>query len=129
MTNPTCLAVSAGGGAIFNGTFVVMNPCDASDPLQDFSLNVESGLITHNPTGLCLDAGSTVVPPDFCVTGNHSSWTICDPSAPIEARAADIVARISLSDKYLALGTGTPFLTSIDMLPNEWWNEATHGER
>ena len=49
------------------------------------------------------------------------------PNAAVDDRTADIVSRISLADKYQALGTGTPFLPSIGMAPYQWWSEATHG--
>jgi len=58
---------------------------------------------------------------------NHSTWLICDPSADINARAADIVSRISLADKIQALGTSTPGLPSVGLPAYNWWSEATHG--
>lgn len=126
-TNPTCLAVASGNG-IFNGTVVTTALCSAADSNQDLVFSAATGLIVHTPSGLCVDAGSAVPPQDFCTIGNHSSWTICDPTAAIDDRTADIVSRISLADKILALGTATPFLQSIGAGPYNWWSEATHGE-
>ncbi len=57
----------------------------------------------------------------------HANWTVCDPTAPLDARAADIVSRLSLSDKIAALGTSTPALPSVGLPAYNWWSEATHG--
>ena len=120
-TSPTCLSLATVVGSIFNGTLIVANVCDGTDSLQDFSYSAATGLLTHNPSGLCVDGGSTIPKLDFCTTGNHSDWTICDTSASIDDRSADIVSRISLADKFQALGTATPFLSSIEMSATQWW--------
>lgn len=125
-TPPTCLAV-APGEPITSGTLITTAECSASDPLQQLAFNAATGQIVHVPSGLCVDAGSVLPPTDFCTQLDHASWTICDTSAGIDARASDIVSRISLSDKFLALNTNTPFLSSISLPGYEWWSEATHG--
>ena len=83
--------------------------------------------ITAADSGLCLDANSSPVHEDFCNEFDHANWTICDPQAAIDARAADIVARLSVADKIAALGTNTPSLSSVGLQPYNWWSEATHG--
>lgn len=52
-----------------------------------------------------LGGAAAQLPVNFCKT--NPSWTICNTSAPIDARAADIVARLSLADKILALNSDT----------------------
>jgi hypothetical protein len=129
-TPPTCLAVvggGGGGGGFVPGTPVSTDNCNAADPLQGLAFSAATGLITHTASGMCVDGGSDVPPLDFCTTGNHSQWTICDPAADISARAADIVARLSLADKIQALGTGTPALPSVGMSSYQWWVRKMRG--
>lgn len=109
-----CLATADTG---FVGTAVTTATCDASDPSQALVYSATTGLIIHTPTGLCVDAGTPIV---YCTEPSRANWTICDTSAPIEARAADIVARMSLADKINALGTGTPSLPSVGLPAYNW---------
>ena len=110
------MAVQAGApGEIFNGTRISTANCDGSDPMQVLAFSAATGLIVHTPSGLCVDGGSKIPAFDFCTVLDHASWTICDPAASADARAADIVSRLSLADKFAALGTDTPFLGSVDM--------------
>jgi hypothetical protein len=107
-TPPTCLSVAAPNMSfIINGSSLTTAECDSSDPLQQLAYSASTQLIVHVPTGLCVDAGSPLPPQDFCGILGHSAWTICDSNAPIDARSADIVARLSLADKIQALGTAT----------------------
>ena len=108
------------------GSLITTNDCNANDPLQNLHYDATSGLITHVPTGLCVDANAAF-PFDFCSKGNHSTWLICNPLADIDARAADIVSRLSLTDKIASLGTSSPALPSINLPPYNWWSEAAHG--
>ena len=66
-------------------------------------------------------------PVTFCTTPAHVSWGICNTSLGTDERAADIVSRISLQDKYQALNTATPRLGSVGLSSYQWWSEATHG--
>ena len=52
---------------------------------------------------------------------------MCDPTQPIDARARDIVSRLTLADKIEALGTGAKALNSVGLPAYNWWSEATHG--
>lgn len=115
-----CLAAAfvGVGGAITTA------PCNASDPAQLLSFNETTGLIVNLASGLCVDAGTPIA---WCTIADHASWTICDVTAPIDARAADIVSRLSLADKIAALGTSTPALPSVGLSAYNWWSEATHG--
>jgi len=66
-------------------------------------------------------------PVAFCTVGDHATWTVCDSSASLDSRAADIVSRLSLEDKISSLDTGTPALSSVGLPGYQWWSEATHG--
>jgi hypothetical protein len=107
-TPPTCLSVAAPNVSyVINGTALTTAECDASDPLQQLAYSPSTKLIVHVPTGLCVDAGSALPPQNFCGILDHATWPFCNPDAPIDTRAADIVSRISLADKFQALGTAT----------------------
>jgi len=62
----------------------------------------------------------------WCTAAPKKAWTICDPTAPLDARAADIVAHLSQQDKIEALATNIP-QNSIGLPPYNWWSEGTHG--
>lgn len=64
---------------------------------------------------------------NWCGTAPQSSWPVCNFALSLDVRSADIVQRLSLSDKIEALGTGTPALNSIGLPSYNWWSEATHG--
>jgi hypothetical protein len=121
---PTCLAVS---GAAAPGAAVTTAQCAGGDAAQTLAFAPATGLIVHTPSGLCVDAGSPQPPAYWCGQGGRANWTICDAAADINARAADLVSRLSLADKYLALGTATPLLPSVGLPAYQWWSEATHG--
>lgn len=63
----------------------------------------------------------------WCANKPQANWTVCDPTASLDARAADIVARLSLADKIASLGTSTPSLPSVGLPAYQWWSEAAHG--
>jgi hypothetical protein len=122
-TPSTCLAAVSGDV----GATVTTAVCSASDPLQQMAYSPTTQLIVHVPSGLCVDAGSALPPVQWCAMAPQANWTVCDTSASLDARAADIVSRLSLADKIQALGTGTPRLPSISLPGYQWWSEATHG--
>ena len=63
----------------------------------------------------------------FCADAVRSTWLICDPTAPLDARASDIVSRLTLTDKFNLTLMG-PVNTSLPGLAAyTWWSEATHG--
>ena len=120
---PTCLSVEAGTPAV--GSTVTTNTCDSTDPLQTLAWDSTSQLIVHTPSGLCVDGGTKLPPKPFCSQGDHAQWTICNPAASLDDRAADIVSRLSLADKIKSLDTGTPALPSVGMPPYQWWSEVS----
>ena len=103
------------------GTLITTAACDASSPAQSLTYTASSGRITHGPTGLCVDAGSQVL--GFCDVAGHAAWTVCNPAAGLDARAADFVGRLSIADKLAALVTHTPALSSVGLPAYEWWQE------
>jgi hypothetical protein len=124
-TPATCL--SATEAAV--GALVSTSDCDATDPLQSLTFDAATGLITLSggaAPGLCVDGGSVPPPqPPWCTALPQSAWTICDQAAALDARSADIVARLSLADKIAALGTATPNLPSVGLRPYQWWSEGS----
>ena len=76
--------------------------------------------------------------PDWCAAAPQSGWPVCDSTTALDARSADIVARISVADKIqllsggvypgdknpMTVGVGAP---SIGLPVYNWWSEATHG--
>ena len=63
----------------------------------------------------------------FCANATHASWPICDMAAPLAARAADLLSRLSLADKVLLTVHSQPALPDIGLAGYDWWTEATHG--
>ena len=63
----------------------------------------------------------------FCADAIRSAWTICDVSASLDARANDIVTRLTLTDKFnlTLMGPVNISLPGLDAFT--WWSEATHG--
>ena len=72
------------------------------------------------PQGAPFNAG-------FCSDAMRAAWKICDASAALDDRAADIVARLSLTDKInlTLMGPVNVSLPGLDAYT--WWSEATHG--
>ena len=105
-----CLRAGYPGEPAALGVRVTTAVCDAADGGQTLVFDAATGLITHTPTGLCVDAGTKL---SWCDA--HRGWTVCDATAGLDARAADIVARMTLADKIAALNTDTPELPSIGL--------------
>ncbi len=109
------------------GAQISTNTCNTADPLQTLSYDATSGLITHTPSGLCVDGGSPLPPTPWCSVPPRNTWLFCDPSAALDDRSADIVSRLSINDKIESLVTGTGSLPSVGLPAYQWWSEATHG--
>ena len=121
-TPPTCLAAALAAA----GARVTTAHCSASDPLQALTYSAATGLITlgSGASQLCVDANAPYVPqPPWCAAQPQAGWPVCDPSQGLDARAADIVARLSVNDKIAALITHTPPLSSVGLPGNQWWSE------
>ena len=64
----------------------------------------------------------------FCADPARAAFTICNPSASLDARSADIVSRLSLLDKINLTVMGPVNVSSVAGLEAYgWWSEATHG--
>ena len=50
-----------------------------------------------------------------------------NPSLSIEARAADLVSRLTLDEKITQMLNKTPAIDRFDIPPYDWWNECLHG--
>jgi beta-glucosidase len=50
-----------------------------------------------------------------------------NPDLSPEARAADLVARMTLDEKVLQMQNGAPALDRLNIPAYDWWNEALHG--
>jgi beta-glucosidase len=50
-----------------------------------------------------------------------------DPTQPADARAADLVARMTVEEKIGQLGNDAPAIERLGVPAYEWWNEALHG--
>ena len=56
----------------------------------------------------------------YCSKAPQSGWPLCDASLANEVRAADAVARMPITDKYLALATNTKPLASLGLPGYNW---------
>jgi beta-glucosidase len=50
-----------------------------------------------------------------------------NPSLSIEARAADLVSRLTLDEKVAQMLNKTPAIDRLGIPPYDWWNECLHG--
>ena len=62
----------------------------------------------------------------WCADPSRAAWPICDQTASLEDRAADIVSRLTLKDK-ISLTSNDASAPSIQLPKWNWWNEGTHG--
>ena len=65
--------------------------------------------------------------PTWC--DGHATWLVCNTTASHDARAADIVARLSLADKIQSMNSGTPALPSVGLPAYNWWSEVRKEEK
>ncbi|MDR2622768.1 MAG: glycoside hydrolase family 3 C-terminal domain-containing protein [Dysgonamonadaceae bacterium] len=50
-----------------------------------------------------------------------------NPSLSVEARAADLVSRLTLDEKIAQMLNKTPAVDRLGIPPYDWWNECLHG--
>ncbi len=50
-----------------------------------------------------------------------------DPAKPLEARAADLIRRMSLAEKVAQLKNAAPAIERLGLPSYDYWNEAAHG--
>ncbi|CAF0841119.1 unnamed protein product [Adineta ricciae] len=62
-----------------------------------------------------------------CKSGPLSTFPICDQSLPSRQRAADLVSRMTTSEKITQLVTTAAAIPRLGLPKFEWWSEALHG--
>ncbi|KAL6818094.1 glycoside hydrolase family 3 protein [Trichoderma sp. SZMC 28013] len=78
------------------------------------------------PTVYSLFPNNEIPFPD-CSQPPLSQNGICDTSLSTEARAAALVAELTLDEKAANLVNNAPGVERLGLPPYEWWNEALHG--
>jgi hypothetical protein len=117
-----CVALAPGAPAL-PGAMLALAPCAAGAAAQAFSL--AAGALTHAPSGLCVDAGSRF---KACEPGSlGAGLPFCDAGAPLDARVADLVGRLSFEEKAFMLSTASGGAPRAGVSPQQWWQEALHG--
>ena len=112
-------------GAPLAGAGLRLAPCAA--PLSDAQAFASSGAgaLTHAASGLCVDSGSRF---RGCAAGSSAAGLpFCDAGAPLPARVADLVARLSFEEKVGMLATPSGGSASLGVSPQQWWQESLHG--
>jgi hypothetical protein len=129
----TALALADGSGlcleaaAAQRGTLLRLAPCASPTPdAQAFSYASATGTLLHAPSGLCVDAGSR-----FRACGGAGApgagLPFCDATLAVDARVADLVARLSFDEKVSMLATPSGGSPSLGVSPTQWWQESLHG--
>lgn len=62
-----------------------------------------------------------------CRSGPLASFPICDQSLPSRQRAADLIARMTTSEKISQMVTTAAAIPRLGLPKYEWWSEALHG--
>jgi hypothetical protein len=62
----------------------------------------------------------------FCDDATHKAWPICDAAQGLDARAQDLVSRMSLLDK-ISMTSNDMSAPGIGLAKWNAWNEGTHG--
>ena len=70
--------------------------------------------------------GQTPSFPD-CKSGPLANFPICDPSLPSRQRAADLVSRMTTTEKITQLINGAAAVPRLGLPKFQWWSEALHG--
>ncbi len=63
----------------------------------------------------------------FLINARADTPVYRDLERSFEARAADLVARMTLEEKVAQLQNDAPAIPRLDLPAYEWWNEALHG--
>ena len=57
----------------------------------------------------------------------YQKLPFCDPLLPLDARAKDMVSRMTLEEKIGSLGNTAHSVAALGTHPYQWWNEASTG--
>ena len=121
-----CVTVPAPGA--LPGVQLTLEPCEggaAPPDAQAFSYDAVGRALTHAASGLCVDAGTRA---KACEAGSRGAGLpFCDAAAPVDARVADLVGRLSFAEKVAMLATPSGGAPGVGVLPSQFWQEALHG--
>ncbi|CAF4950200.1 unnamed protein product, partial [Rotaria sp. Silwood1] len=62
-----------------------------------------------------------------CKSGPLSTFPICDQSLPSHQRAADLISRMTTTEKITQMITTAEAIPRLGLPKFEWWSEALHG--
>lgn len=66
--------------------------------------------------------------PHVCAKGDLSAdYPFCNASLAIDARAADLISRLTLVEKISLMGDSAAAVPRLGVPKYEWWNEGLHG--
>lgn len=117
-------ALCLGSGGPYLAALLGIYSCNASDPLQVWSFDAARGsfALAADPT-LCVQAGATTA---SCDLPPFSTFPYCNPALPEAARLADLLSRMTPSEKTAALDSGVPAIPRLGV-PSMHSGEALHG--
>ena len=102
-----------------------LQPCDAGASDQVFRWLGPAGMLVHAASGLCIDGGSQA---HACARGSSSALLpFCNVSLPLDVRVADLVSKLSVTEKQAMLDTSSGGSGPQAVPALQWWNEALHG--
>jgi hypothetical protein len=118
-----CVAVPSSPGAL-PGVMLHVTNCSTNSVPPEQSFSIGNGVITHVPSGLCVDAGTRV---KACDGPNSSAFPFCNSSLTLDIRVADLVSRLSFDEKVAMLATPSGGAPAVGVSPSQWWQEGLHG--
>ena len=90
-------------------------------------LLVLSVIVTFFVTALSAQRGNQASIPQTPVPSVTDPVIYTDPTQPLEKRVADLVRRMSLTEKALQLRNGAPAIERLGVPRYDYWGEALHG--
>ena len=57
----------------------------------------------------------------------YHAMPFCDATLPLDARVADMIARMTTAEKIASLDNGSPAIVGLGTHPYNWWSEASSG--
>lgn len=82
-----------------------------------YSLSISSRALGQSPSFAC----------DTASNASLSSLGFCDTALSVEERVADLVGRLTLTEKIGYLISGAASVSRLGIPKYEWWSEALHG--
>ena len=64
-----------------------------------------------------------------CKSGPLATFPICNQLLPSRERAADLVSRMTTTEKITQMVTTAAAIPRLGLPKYEWWSEALHGHR